>query len=575
MKGNILSATKSLQMLFAALLCLSYQVGHTDADVVIIADHVITMAPGERSAKPLALAIAGEKIKWVGSHEEAKAHIGDATEVVRLDKEAILPGFIDAHGHVAAVGLMADLANIASPPVGPVTNIATLQEELKRYIEDRKVPEGEWVVGRGYDDSLLAESRHPNRDDLDAVSTKHPILLIHVSGHLSAVNSRALARGGINAESPDPPGGHIRRRPNSTEPNGVLEETASSAFRQYMTPTNSPVDNIAAAMRIYASNGITTAQDGGANPGIIGMLKAADAAGKVDIDVVAFPFGQFDESAIADTYEFRKYDGRIKVAGIKLMLDGSPQGKTAYMTRPYKVPPHGQDAAYRGYPNIPQPRVSQLVKHYMANDIPIIAHANGDAAADMLIQAVQDSGYGRDKDHRTVMIHAQTVREDQLTAMKQYGLVPSYFAAHTFYWGDWHRDSVFGVERARRISPSATTLGRGMPFTIHNDAPVVPPDMMRLIWAATNRLTRSNQALGPEQRISTYDAIKAVTLNAAYQHFEDATKGSLEVGKQADLVVLSENPLATDTEALLDIDVLATYSRGRQVFAAQPSSAGL
>ena len=140
------------------------------------------------------------------------------------------------------------------------------------------------------------------------------------------------------------------------------------------------------------------------------------------------------------------------------------------------------------------------------------------------------------------MIHAQTVREDQIDRMAAIGVVPSYFSAHTFYWGDWHRDSVLGPERALRISPTRSTLARNMPFTVHNDAPVVPPDMMRLIWATTNRLTRSGQVLGEAQRLDALEALRAVTANAAYQSFEECCKGTLTPGKQADLVMLSRDP---------------------------------
>jgi predicted amidohydrolase YtcJ len=171
-------------------------------------------------------------------------------------------------------------------------------------------------------------------------------------------------------------------------------------------------------------------------------------------------------------------------------------------------------------------------------------------------------------DHRTVMIHAQTVREDQLDQMKELKIIPSYFSTHTFYWGDWHRDSVFGDERASRISPTNSTLKRGMPFTVHNDAPIVPPDMIRLLWSTTNRLTRSGKVLGPDQRISTYEALKAMTINAAYQHFEEDIKGTIEVGKLADLVVLSENPLSMQTQDLLNLSVVATYSHGQEIYQA-------
>ncbi len=540
-------------------------------DTLIFSDHVLTMTHRrDHASEPMAIGIVGDKIVWLGSHRDGRGKAEFANEVVELGTQAVLPGFIDAHGHVVFVGLMASLANVAAPPVGPVNNIAGLQATLREHIEARSIPPGEWVIGRGYDDSLLAEQRHPDRDDLDAVSTDHPIALMHVSGHLATANSRALARTGITTESPNPPGGIIRRRSGTSQPNGVLEETATYPLREVMASVNEePLAAVGQAMAVYAKNGITTAQDGASNPESVGLLRAADQQGLVTLDVVAYPMGQAGLASLPSDYAYGEYQGRVKVGGVKLMLDGSPQGKTAYLSKPYHVPPHGQDADYRGYPNIPQARVDELVAEFMQADVPIIAHANGDAAAEMLIDAVdQSTSSAPNTDHRTVMIHAQTVREDQLTRMKTLGMIPSFFAAHTFYWGDWHRDSVLGPQRGKRISPTSSTLSRQMAFTVHNDAPVVPPDMMRLLWATTNRLTRTGKVLGGEQKISTYQALRAVTILAAYQHFEESRKGTLEVGKLADLVVLSQDPLEVSTQDLLGVEVRQTYSHGKRVFPA-------
>ena len=560
------SIATSSQLTICLLASVTTQsLAASEADLLFVGKHVITMQPGKRHAEPLAVAVTGETISWLGSADKASNVTGPNTKIIELGEQALLPGFIDAHGHISFVGASALLANVASPPVGPVQDMDDLVAELQKYIVANNIAEGEWVIGRGYDDSLLKEGRHPTRDDLDRVSTRHPIGLIHVSGHLAATNSKGLARAGINAESKDPAGGSIRRRAGSNEPNGVLEETATYPVRQYVTtPIKDPLEAVAVAMREYAKNGITTAQDGGSSEQSIELLRAADAAGHVNLDVIAFPQGQKSEAETSSRYAFGDYVGRVKIGGVKLMLDGSPQGKTAYMTEPYLIPPDGQTKDYRGYPNIPQARVSALVKHYLDASVPVIAHANGDAAADMLIEAVREAQTGRD--HRTVMIHAQTVREDQLTEMKSLAMIPSYFAAHSFYWGDWHRDSVFGIERAQRISPTATTLARGMWFTVHNDSPVVPPDMMRLLWATTNRITRSGKVLGADQRITTIDALRAVTYNAAYQHFEEHIKGSLEVGKQADFVVLSTNPLLIPSTDLLSVKINATFARGTQVY---------
>lgn len=538
----------------------SAAVASDQPDLILTSNHVVTMT-GSRSAEPLAVAIRGERISWVGPIEEI---VHSDARIINLGDRALLPGFIDAHGHAAYLAMTTQLANIAAPPVGPVEDVADLQSVLRQYIKDKALQPGEWVVGQGYDDSLLAENRHPTRDDLDAVSTEHPIYLVHVSGHLAAANSSALEIAGITAESDNPPGGVIRRRAGSEEPNGVLEESASYPLRQYMTaPVKDPLQSIQAAMAAYASYGITTAQDGAASLESIQLLQAADASDLVNLDVIMYPAAQRKPQEMMDL-EYGVYKGRVKLGGVKLMLDGSPQGKTAYMTEPYLKPPHGQSEDYRGYPAISQVRANELVAQFGDAGIKMLAHANGDAAADMLINAVRAAKLT--SDHRTVMIHAQTVREDQLTDMKTLNMIPSFFSAHSFYWGDWHRDSVFGHARAMRISPTASTVARDMVFTLHNDAPIVPPDMIRLLWATTNRLTRSGQVLGANQRISTYDAIRGITSHAAYQHFEEADKGTIEIGKLADLVVLSQNPLSVPTAQLMNIQVEATYSRGKPIF---------
>ena len=548
----------------SALLCSHlFLVAIEEADLIISSNKVILMI-GVEQAQPLSIAIKNKKIAWIGSHQDAKNFQG---EHINFGNQAVLPGFIDAHGHASYLAFATQVANIASPPVGKINNIQDLQTELKNFIQDSDLQPGEWVMGLGYDDSLLAEQRHPTKDDLDEVTTEHPIYLIHVSAHLGAANSLGLSLANINSKTEDPPGGKIRRYENSLEPNGVFEETAAYPLQQLaMSAYKDPIGSVRKAIDIYARNGITTAQDGASSLETIGLMQAADAQSMIDIDVISYPIGQNGLDENLDAVKFGSYEGRVKVGGIKLILDGSPQGKTAYLTEPYYKPPHNESKSYKGYPLIPQTEVSEWVKKYADLNIPIMAHANGDAAADMLIQAVKNAEI--ESDHRTIMIHAQTVREDQLDLMKELEIIPSYFSTHTFYWGDWHRDSVFGVDRAMRISPTKSTLNRDMPFTVHNDAPVVPPDMIRLLWSSTNRITRSGKILGDQQKISTYDALKAMTLNAAYQHFEDDIKGSIEVGKLADLVVLSEDPLAMPAASLLNLKVIATYSHGKEIFKA-------
>jgi len=535
-----------------------------EADLILTSNKVILMT-GNEQAQPLSIAVKNKEIIWIGSHKNAKRIQG---KHIDFGNQAILPGFIDAHGHASYLAFATQVANIASPPVGKINTIKELQAHLKKYIKDSNLQPGEWLMGLGYDDSLIAEQRHPTKDDLDEVSTEHPIYLIHVSAHLGAANSLGMSLANITSETQDPPGGKIRRYENSSEPNGVFEETAAYPLQQLaMSAYKDPIGSVKKAMSIYARNGITTAQDGASSPETISLMQAADAQGMINLDIISYPIGQNGLDKDLDSINFGNYEGRLKIAGIKLILDGSPQGKTAYLTEPYYKPPHSEAESYKGYPLIPQSEVSKWVKHYADLNIPIMAHANGDAAADMLIKAVKKAEIT--SDHRTIMIHAQTLREDQLDQMKELKIIPSYFSTHTFYWGDWHRDSVLGQDRAMRISPTKSTLNRKMPFTVHNDAPVVPPDMIRLLWSTTNRMTRSGKILGEDQKISTYEALKAITINAAYQHFEEDIKGTIEVGKQADLVVLSIDPLSIDTKNLLEIDVVATFSQGLEIFNAK------
>ncbi|MDB0028939.1 amidohydrolase family protein [bacterium] len=552
---------KTFAIFLGLLVFVSCSDAPIEADLILSSSNVILMSE-DKDAEPLSIAIADKEIVWIGSINEGKKIQGKHLD---YGDQSILPGFIDAHGHASFVAFSTQVANIASKPVGPVNTIENIQSELREFINKGNLKRGEWVIGMGYDDSLLEEQRHPTREDLDAVSIINPIYLIHVSGHLGASNTLGLSLANITSESQDPPGGKIRREINSSQPNGVLEETAAYPVQQLaMTSYKDPMGSVVKAMQVYASNGITTAQDGASNQSSIGLLQAADAQNLLTLDVISFPIAQGVPDESIQSLNFGSYSGRLKMGGVKLILDGSPQGKTAYITKPYLVPPHGQDEQYKGYPLIPQDSVDQLIMKYSKAEIPIMAHANGDAAADMLLEAVRKSSIS--SDHRTVMIHAQTVREDQLDQMKELKIIPSYFSTHTFYWGDWHRDSVFGNERASRISPTNSTLKRGMPFTVHNDAPIVPPDMIRLLWSTTNRLTRSGKVLGPDQRISTYEALKAMTINAAYQHFEEDIKGTIEVGKLADLVVLSENPLSIQTQDLLKLRIVATYSHGKEIF---------
>lgn len=538
------------------------------ADVIFVGDNIVTMDPDEPMVE--AVAIRGETIVAVGRAEDVTALRDGSTRMVELGGRALLPGFIDAHGHLTAVGASLDELSLHPPPVGDVTSIDDIVTKIRAWIADHDLPPGAPVRGSGYDDSLLREGRHPTRYDLDQASTDHPIVLRHVSGHLTAVNSLALETSGITAQTTDPPGGHIRRVGASMEPDGVLEENASRLLAGMGGGGRSAEDFdalVRSGIDYELAHGITTIQEG--SPTSVPNVEAIRAvAGRepLNADLAVLT----NASAILDgTLEYeRTYANGMRVAGVKFILDGSPQGRTAWMTEPYTEGPPGAPADYVAYPTMDPDEYKAAAAALLRRGVPFLAHSNGDAAMDLMMDGVADGLVGMDPrpDHRSVIIHAQLMRRDQVRRAKELGVIPSFFGAHTFFWGDWHVRS-FGEERGSNVSPTGWALEEGLPFTLHNDAPVVPPDIMRLVSIAVNRKSRSGRVLGAEHRLTPFQALKAVTLDAAYQYFEEDTKGSITVGKQADLVILGENPLTADPEGLAEIPIVETFSRGRSVYA--------
>ena len=536
-----------------------------DADLIFLGQNIITMDASDVSA----VAVRGDRIVVAGSEQDARALQGEDTRVIELGERALLPGFIDAHGHFAGVARYVDMLDLSSPPVGDVTSVDDIVRKLKGRIENLNIPAGELVYGYGYDDSLLAEQRHPDRDDLDRASTDHPIVIRHVSGHLLGVNSMALLDAGVGANSPDPAGGIIRRRTGSNEPDGVMEETAMQFFPgtgELLAPQRQS-ELRREAIQIYAGYGITTIQDSNVSQAYVDQLKAEGLEQEYAADIVTFVMGNpLPDDVLATVAADTNYTGGVRNGGVKFTLDGSPQGRTAWMSEPYNVGPPGAAADYVAYPSYDPDAWLNRIGPLIERGVPVLAHANGDAAIDLMIDGVANAiAAGPVPDHRSVIIHAQLIREDQLDRVAELAIIPSFYSAHPFFWGDWHRLS-FGEERASFISPVQAAIARDIPFTVHNDSPIVPPDMMRLLEITVNRETRSGFVLGADQRASVMQALHAITLGAAYQYFEENEKGSITVGKRADLVILEDNPLTVETSELGEVAVLETFARGKSIF---------
>jgi predicted amidohydrolase YtcJ len=535
------------------------------ADKIFYNGKIITINPTNDIVE--AVAINGDKIFKVGSQDEVFQLKDTDTKLFDLQGKTMLPGFIDSHSHITLLAYnYAFGVDLNSPPVGGVNSIDEIISKLQEKAET--TPQGDLIFGWGYDDTLLSEKRHPTRFDLDTISTEHPIFLLHVSSHLGSVNSMMLEMLNIDKDTPDPAGGIIQKNEETGEPNGVMEESAMLPFLLKTLESFSfdeKIDAIADAALIYAANGITTAQDGATTENEIKALLEASQRSKLAIRIVSYPLfhttQEIDDGRFNPDFESSKM---VSKGATKIIADGAPQGKTAYLTEPYLIPIKG-DPDYRGYPNMPREELVSLVTNLHEKGHQLAIHANGDAAIDDVIFALSEAQkeFPRD-DARHIIMHSQIMREDQLDSIKNTSIIPSFFPLHTYYWGDVHINNL-GKERAFHISPTKSALDRNIIFTIHHDAPVVPPDQLKLMWSAIHRVSTSDQIIGEEQRILPIDALRAVTINAAYQYNQEDIKGSIEPGKLADLVILSDNPLE-NPETIDQIQVLETIVGGKTVF---------
>lgn len=534
-----------------------------DRRVVYRGGPIITMDPERRVVE--ALGVDGNRIAAVGTEEEVMAWANGDAEIVELDGNALLPGFIDAHGHYPGEGVYAVLADLNSPPIGEMKTVEDIVARMKERAAE--TPAGEWVVGMSYDDTLLAEKRHPTRDDLDRVSTEHPVGLIHVSGHLGTVNSMGLEAMGYDDDSPDPEGGVIRRDA-SGRPDGVLEETAAQPLMEGMASpsVSQALDMIQEASRRYLASGTTTAQSGYAVGPLIPGLTWASRLGLIPLRLVLWPGMETADEWLEEDTRYESYDEDwVRIGRIKLVADGSIQGYTGYLSEPYYVPP-GDDPEFRGYARIPADELRERVLRYHEAGLPVAVHGNGDASIDDILDAFDAANAATPfGEIGPVIIHAQMAREDQLDRMADLGAIPSFFVLHTYYWGDRHRDIFMGPERAARMSPTRSALDRGIPATLHADSPVVPMEPLRIVWSAVNRISTGGDVIGEAQRVTPMEALAGVTINAARQHFEADKKGSLEVGKLADLVILSSSPLE-DPDHIDRIEVVETIIDGKTAY---------
>lgn len=526
---------------------------------------IITMTGEGETAQ--ALVEDQGRILYVGGLEAAEKYCDGQTRRADLQGRVLMPSFIDPHGHISMVMQFTDLADLSS-----CTSFDDIVDTLRAYIDQRRPGPEDVVMGVGYDHNFLEEQAHPTKRELDRVSDSIPIYVAHTSFHMGCANSALLRLAGLGNETPDPPGGRYGRLDNGRELSGYAEE--GSAMMSLLQPVYSrlksdPQKQIRLAQEEYLKYGITTVQDGAASAANVGQLAALAEEGLLDLDVVSYVMVNDRPLELIKQYAQyeKKYKSHFKIGGLKMVLDGSPQGKSAWLTQPYEG-----EGEYRGYPALSREQTEAFAKLAVDSGHQLLCHCNGDAASQQFLQsyekALSGSGHPEKDRLRPVMIHCQTVRDDQLDAMARISMIPSIFVAHTYYWGDVHLKNL-GQERGSHISPAKSAFDRGLKVNFHQDAPVIKPDMLQTVWCAVNRITRKGRVIGPDQRVSVYQALEAVTVNGAYAYFEEDRKGTLEAGKLADMVVLDRNPLKVEPLRLRDIRVMETIKEGKVLYSAE------
>ena len=515
-------------------------------------------AAEEKQKATEAVLVRDGRIAAVGKLSDISA--APDAEYCDLHGKCLMPGFIDPHSHFLNNGQMALRADLSD-----CSSFTDIVRVLKEY--HKANPNAEVIAGFGYDHNFLEEGRHPDKFVLDRVSTELPVYIQHVSLHFACANSVALQLAGLDENAEDPVGGKYGRVEGSRELSGYLEEKATGPVSSLLlrAPAEYTPEMLEKMQEAYLRHGITTVQNGSTTPGAMAKLAKMGESGALKLDLVAYlTLTEQTKDALQAFSPYRKtYRDRVKIGGYKIFLDGSPQGRSAWMSKPYL----GGEPDYCAYPRMTDEQVQSSIETALRDRMQILAHCNGDAASEQYVAAYENAlrQTGIDDELRPVMIHCQTVRNDQLDRMKAIHMIASIFVGHVWYWGDIHVKN-FGPERGHHISPAKDAFERGVHVNFHQDTPVTRPNMLHSVWCAVNRISRRGNIIGADQKIPVYDALRAVTAEGAYQYFEEDEKGTIEIGKRADFVILDKSPLDVPELEIRDLAVLETIKDGVTVY---------
>lgn len=537
-------------------------------DAIYFGGDIITME-GDSASYVEAVAVKNGKIIFVGKKADAEKLKGDSTKMNDLKGKTMLPGFIDPHSHFINSLSMTSQANCSPAPVGTGNDVNGIIAALKDFQTKKNIPKDELIIGYGYDDTQMPGGVLLSRDDLDKEFPDNPVMVIHVSLHGGVLNSAAQKKFGFSDKTVTPEGGVIVRKPGTNEPYGLIMETAFlPIFANLPKPTpEQQLQQLKDGQMIYAEAGVTTAQEGATHFADLEIIENGAKQNALFIDVTVYPF-ILEVNPVLKKHpfsEFGKYNNHLKIGGVKITMDGSPQGRTAYFTTPYLTGGPAGEKNWTGEPTFPQDSLDKWIKYLYDNNVQVLIHGNGDATIDMILKAHEKAGVDRSKDRRTTVIHSQFVRKDQLEKYKEFNIIPALYPEHTFFFGDAHIINR-GMEQASFISPVNSAIKLNLKPTIHTDFNVLPIDQMMVVWTAVNRKTRSGVLLGTDERIMPYQALQCITINAAHQYFEEKTKGSIKEGKLADLVILDQNPLKVDQMKIKDIKVFETVKEGKTIY---------
>lgn len=458
-----------------------------------------------------AMLIEGDRILAVGDRDEIMIQAEDA-EKADLKKQTVLPAFIDPHSHILAMAntfLQVDLSG--------AENEADIRERII----------GKQGIVRCFNLSNEVILDNVFLDEFD-----FPLIIQHNSGHSGFFNRKAQDIAGINSCF-------------------IQENEYFEAIKKLPVPDTEEITKaFKEAEKIYMSKGISVAQEGVLLKEMIPMYRELIKRNEITLDIIAYKDIETKENLT---------NGRnFEIGGYKIFLDGSPQAKTAWVSEPY------ENTNEYGMSTMTCEEVDRAAKRAVSDSMQIIAHCNGDRAIDRFINAVENN---REVCRlRPVIIHGQLMRKDQITRLKELNIIPSFFLAHIYHYGDIHIKNL--GKRAEHISPLKSAVRAGVYPTIHQDSPVIIPDMFESIWCAVNRVTKKGILLGSDERVSVYEALETVTVNAARQYFMEDERGSIEAGKKADFIITDKNPLKVSTDEIRKIRVRELYKEGNVVWKA-------